>query len=82
MSKFVARLQIALLERRTIQVIVWFVITGALLYLAAVFWFGWQDTMAAFAVLGLCNADGLVFNHLQYSQRIFFILSGSSMMKL
>lgn len=36
MSKFVARLQIALLERRTIQVIVWFVITGALLYLGAV----------------------------------------------
>jgi uncharacterized membrane protein YbhN (UPF0104 family) len=53
MSKFVARLQLALLERRTINAIVWFVITGALLYLAVVFWFGWQEILAAFAVLGL-----------------------------
>jgi hypothetical protein len=36
MSKFVAQLQLARLERRTIQAIFWFVITGALLYLTVV----------------------------------------------
>ncbi|QDF95535.1 hypothetical protein CJ010_02705 [Azoarcus sp. DD4] len=53
MSKFVARLQLALLEQRTIRAIVRFVTTGALLYLAGVFWFGWQETVTAFAALGL-----------------------------
>lgn len=53
MSNFVARLQLGLLDRRTIQTITWFVIAGALLYLAAVFWFGWQETLTAFATLGL-----------------------------
>uniref|UniRef100_Q47FD1 Integral membrane protein n=1 Tax=Dechloromonas aromatica (strain RCB) TaxID=159087 RepID=Q47FD1_DECAR len=53
MNKFVARLQFALLERRTIRAIIWFVAIGVLLYLAAVFWFGWQDTVTAFASLGL-----------------------------
>lgn len=52
MSKFVAQLQLALLDRRTIRTIVWFIITGASLYLGTVFWLGWQDTMAAFAALG------------------------------
>lgn len=70
MSKFVARLQLALLERRTIQAIVWFVIAGALLYLAAVFWFGWQDTMAAFAVLGLHTLlIGVLFSSSSYLWR-------------
>lgn len=53
MSRFVARLQIALLERRTIRAIFWFVAIGVLLYLAAVFRFGWQETVTAFAALGL-----------------------------
>ncbi|MBR4737721.1 MAG: flippase-like domain-containing protein [Rhodocyclaceae bacterium] len=52
MSQFVARLQLALLDRRTIQAIAWFIIAGASLYLGTVFWLGWQDTMAAFAALG------------------------------
>lgn len=70
MSKFFARLQLALLERRTIQAIVWFVITGALLYLAAVFWFGWQDTVAAFAVLGLHTLlIGVIFSSISYLWR-------------
>ena len=53
MNRLVARLQRALLERRTIRAIVWFVVTGVLLYLAAFFWFGWQETVTAFAALGL-----------------------------
>ena len=53
MSKFFVRLQLALLERRTIRAIVWFITIGVLLYLAAVFWFGWHETVAAFAALGL-----------------------------
>ncbi|MCX8062116.1 MAG: flippase-like domain-containing protein [Anaerolineales bacterium] len=70
MSKFFARLQLALLERRTIQAIVWFVITGALLYLTAVFWFGWRDTMAAFAVLGPHSLlIGVLFSSTSYLWR-------------
>lgn len=53
MSNIVTRLQLALLERRTIRTIIWFVATGALFYLAAVFWFGWQEIVGAFAALGL-----------------------------
>jgi uncharacterized membrane protein YbhN (UPF0104 family) len=53
MSKFLVRLQLALLERRTIRAIVWFITIGVLLYLAAVFWFGWHETVTAFAALGL-----------------------------
>lgn len=53
MSNLVTRLQLALLERRTIRTIIWFVATGALLYLAVVFWFGWQEIAGAFAALGL-----------------------------
>lgn len=53
MSKFFVRLQLALLERRTIRAIVWFITFGVMLYLAAVFWFGWHETVTAFAALGL-----------------------------
>jgi uncharacterized membrane protein YbhN (UPF0104 family) len=53
MSKFFVRLQLALLERRTIRAIVWFITVGVMLYLAAVFWFGWHETVTAFAALGL-----------------------------
>jgi uncharacterized membrane protein YbhN (UPF0104 family) len=53
MSKFLVRLQLALLERRTIRAIIWFITIGVLLYLAAVFWFGWHETVRAFAALGL-----------------------------
>ncbi len=53
MNTFLARFQLALLERRTIRTIAWFVTLGALLYLAAVFWFGWQESVTAFAALGL-----------------------------
>lgn len=53
MSKLFTRLQGALLERRTIRAIVWFVTFGVLLYLGAVFWSGWHATVAAFAGLGL-----------------------------
>jgi len=40
MSNLVTRFQLALLEQRTIRTIIWFVASGALLYLAATFWFG------------------------------------------
>jgi uncharacterized membrane protein YbhN (UPF0104 family) len=53
MSKFFVRLQLALLERRTIRAIVWFIAVGVTFYLAAVFWFGWHETVTAFAALGL-----------------------------
>ena len=53
MSNLVARLQVALLERRTIRTIAWFVAVGALLYLSAIFWFGWQEIVGAFTVIGL-----------------------------
>jgi len=53
MSNVLNRLQLALLHRRTIRAIIWFVATGVLLYLTAVFWFGWQEIVAAFANLGL-----------------------------
>ncbi len=53
MSNLVTRFQLALLEQRTIRTIIWFVATGALLYLAAVFWFGWQEILGAFAAIGL-----------------------------
>ncbi|ERK13862.1 Conjugative transfer protein PilR in PFGI-1-like cluster [Pantoea sp. AS-PWVM4] len=53
MNKFFTRLQGALHERRIIRAIVWFVTIGVMLYLAAVFWSGWQSTVEAFSALGL-----------------------------
>lgn len=53
MSRAVARLQSVLADPRTIRAIVLFVCAGVSLYLAAVFWFGWKDTAAALAALGL-----------------------------
>lgn len=53
MSNLVTQLQLALLERRTIRNIIWFVATGALLSLVAVFWFGWHEIVGAFAAVGL-----------------------------
>ncbi len=55
MSKLVARLRLALLDRRTIRAVLGFVAIGVLLYLASVFWFGWQEVVTAFADLGLQN---------------------------
>jgi uncharacterized membrane protein YbhN (UPF0104 family) len=70
MSNFFVRLQLALLDRRTIQAIVWFVVIGVLLYLAAVFWFGWQETMTAFATLGLhALLVGIIFSSSSYLWR-------------
>lgn len=53
MSNILARLRLALYERRTIRTIIWIVAIGVLAYLIAVFWFGWQEVMTTFAALGL-----------------------------
>ncbi len=52
MSRTAARIQSILGDPRIIRAIVLFVSAGVLLYLAAIFWFGWQDTAAALAALG------------------------------
>ena len=70
MNKFVARLHFDLLERRTIRAIVWFIVIGVLLYLAAVCWFGWQEAMTAFSALGLPTlAFGAVLSSSSYLWR-------------
>lgn len=53
MNKLVGRLQLALVEPRTVRAVVWFVGIGVLFYVAAIFWFGWQETVAALVALGL-----------------------------
>lgn len=53
MNRLTNRLQLALLEYRTVRAIVWFVAIGVLLYLVSVFCFGWQEIMTSFATLGL-----------------------------
>jgi uncharacterized protein (TIRG00374 family) len=53
MNKFGAGVHRALLERRTFRAIVWFVAVGVLLYLAAIFWLGWQEIVTTFTALGL-----------------------------
>lgn len=53
MNKMAARLKLALHEHRIVRAIVWFVAMGVLLYVAVIFWFGWQEIRAAFAALGL-----------------------------
>lgn len=52
MSRAVARIHSILGDPRIIRAIVLFVSAGVLLYLGAIFWFGWQDTAAALAALG------------------------------
>lgn len=53
MSRAVARIQSALGDPRVVRTVVLFVSAGVLLYLLAIFWFGWKDTAAALASLGL-----------------------------
>lgn len=53
MSRAVARIQSALGDPRIVRAVVLFVSAGVLLYLLAIFWFGWKDTAAALASLGL-----------------------------
>lgn len=53
MNRVISRLQIVMLEHRTIRAIVWFVAIGALIYLTSAFWFGWQEAVMAFTALGL-----------------------------
>lgn len=53
MSRAVARIQSALGDPRIVRAVVLFVSAGVLLYLFAIFWFGWNDTAAALASLGL-----------------------------
>ncbi|MGW8390364.1 lysylphosphatidylglycerol synthase transmembrane domain-containing protein [Pseudoduganella sp. HUAS MS19] len=53
MSGAVARIRSALGDPRIIRAVVLFVSAGVLLYLSAIFWFGWQDTATALASLGL-----------------------------
>lgn len=53
MSRAVARIQSALGDPRIIRAVVLFVSAGVLLYLLAIFWFGWEDTAAALLSLGL-----------------------------
>lgn len=53
MSKLKTINRLGLLEGRTLRAIVWFVTIGALLYLATFFWFGWHETVSAFAAIGL-----------------------------
>lgn len=53
MSRSVSRIQSVLGDQRIIRAVVLFVSAGVLLYLAAIFWFGWCDTAAALNTLGL-----------------------------
>jgi len=52
MSRPVKRIQLMLGDSRIIRAIGWFVGVGVLCYLAAIFWFGWRETVAALAALG------------------------------
>ncbi|KRB83403.1 lysylphosphatidylglycerol synthase transmembrane domain-containing protein [Duganella sp. Root198D2] len=53
MSGAAARLQLALGDPRIIRAVVLFVSAAVLLYLSAIFWFGWTGTAAALSSLGL-----------------------------
>ena len=52
MSEPIGRVQLALGDPRFIRTIAWFVGAGVLCYLTAIFWFGWQETVAASVELG------------------------------
>lgn len=53
MSRTLGRIQALLLDQRTMRALVLFVGAAVALYLAAIFWFGWQDAAGALAALGL-----------------------------
>ncbi len=53
MKPAIARVQSVLSDPRMVRAIVLFVGGGVLIYLAAIFWFGWHATAAALAALGL-----------------------------
>jgi uncharacterized membrane protein YbhN (UPF0104 family) len=53
MTRAAARIQSVLVDPRIIRAVVLFVSVGVVLYLAAIFWSGWQDTSAALASLGM-----------------------------
>jgi uncharacterized membrane protein YbhN (UPF0104 family) len=53
MTRAAARIQSVLVDPRTIRAVVLFVSVGVVLYLAAIFWSGWQDTTTALSSLGL-----------------------------
>lgn len=48
-----ARVQSALGDPRIIRAVILFVGAGVLIYLSAIFWFGWQTSVAALSSLGL-----------------------------
>ena len=52
MSWSIGRIQLALGNPRFVRAIAWFVGAGVLCYLAAIFWFGWRETVTALAALG------------------------------
>jgi len=52
MNRPLVRIQALLLDPRTMRAVVLFVGAGVTLYLAAIFWFGWQDTARALSALG------------------------------
>jgi uncharacterized membrane protein YbhN (UPF0104 family) len=52
MSRTLGRIEALLLDPRTMRALVLFVGAGVVLYLAAIFWFGWQDTAGALSALG------------------------------
>ena len=60
MSNLVTRFQLALLEQRTIRTIIWFVATGALLYLAATFWFGMLVGVLSLVFLHAPKSDSVL----------------------
>ena len=64
------RFQLALFEQGSIPTIIWFVTTGALLYLMMVFWLGWQVILDALAAIGLqVLAIGAVLSSTSYLWR-------------
>ena len=52
MSRAIERIRSVLVDPRIIRALVVFVSAGVLLYLAAIFWFGWKETAEALAALG------------------------------
>jgi len=53
MSRAAASIHSALNDPRIIRAVVLFVSAGVLLYLSAIFWFGWKETVAALSSIGL-----------------------------
>lgn len=52
MTRTVARIQGIIGDPRIIRAVVLFVSAGVLLYLAAIFWFGWQNMASALSTIG------------------------------